>query len=324
MLKKWNAYRIKERLVRGFVVASGIPAVAAVVTLIVLIVVAKIYAGSLHDYGFAQGDVGKTMAYFAETRSALRGCIGYDDAENIESMRSTHDRDKEMFAESFAALEASMVSDANKEVYQKISDQLPGYWELEQEILELGSSSDEGKSKEAQDRAIHELMPVYDSIYTELSSIMDIKVERGDSISGTMTVVCTALVAVMAVTIILCMVFSIRLGRNIAESISRPMIQLGDRLQNFAKGDLLSPFPTADTKDEVADMIGSANEMATSLSFIISDMENILGKMASSDYTVMSQDNSRYIGDLRQLFESSKQLKDCMVETMHFIEESSQ
>lgn len=324
MLKKWNAYRIKERLVRGFVVASGIPAAAAVVTLIVLIVVAKIYAGSLHDYGFAQGDVGKTMAYFAETRSALRGCIGYDDAENIESMRSTHDRDKEMFAESFAALEASMVSDANKEVYQKISDQLPGYWELEQEILELGSSSDEGKSKEAQDRAIHELMPVYDSIYTELSSIMDIKVERGDSISGTMTVVCTALVAVMAVTIILCMVFSIRLGRNIAESISRPMIQLGDRLQNFAKGDLLSPFPTADTKDEVADMIGSANEMATSLSFIISDMENILGKMASSDYTVMSQDNSRYIGDLRQLFESSKQLKDCMVETMHFIEESSQ
>lgn len=324
MLKKWNAYRIKERLVRGFVIASGIPAAAAVVTLIVLIVVAKIYAGSLHDYGFAQGDVGKTMTYFAETRSALRGCIGYDDADNIESMRSTHDRDKEMFAESFAALEKAMVSDANKEVYQKISDQLPDYWELEQEILDLGSSSDEGSSKEAQDRAIHELMPVYDSIYTELSTIMDIKVERGDSISATMTVVCTALVAVMAVTIILCMVFSIRLGRNIAESISRPMIQLGDRLQNFAKGDLLSPFPTADTKDEVADMIGSANEMAASLSFIISDMENILGKMASSDYTVMSQDNSRYIGDLRQLFESSKQLKDCMVETMHFIEESSQ
>lgn len=324
MLKKLNEYRIKDRLVRAFVIASGIPAAAAVVTLIVLVVVAKIYAGALHDYGFAQGDVGKTMAYFAETRSALRGCIGYDAAQDVESMRVAHDKDKELFMESFANLEKVMVSDANKEVYQMISDQLPGYWELEQEILELGSGADTASSIEAQERAMNELMPVFDGIYNELSSIMDIKVERGDSVSETMTVVCIALVAAMAVIIALCMTLSIRLGRNIAESISKPMIQLGGRLEEFAKGDLLSPFPIADTKDEVADMIGSANEMAKALDFIISDMEYILGKMASSDYTVRSKDDSRYIGDFRQLFESSKQLKTCMVDTMHFIEESSQ
>ena len=83
MYEKLNKYRIKERLVRGFVIASGVPALVAAVALIALIVVAVIYSNALRDYGFAQGDVGKAMTYFAEARSTLRGCIGYDDAASI-------------------------------------------------------------------------------------------------------------------------------------------------------------------------------------------------------------------------------------------------
>ncbi|MDE7112791.1 MAG: methyl-accepting chemotaxis protein, partial [Acetatifactor sp.] len=87
--------------------------------------------------------------------------------------------------------------------------------------------------------------------------------------------------------------------------------------------DLFTPFPTVDTEDEVADMIASANDMKESLDFIISDLEYVLGEMANSNYTVRSKDSSRYVGDFKQLFESSKKLRDCMVDTMHFIEESS-
>ncbi len=68
MYEKLNKYRIRDRLVRGFVVASGVPALVAALVLVVLIVVAKIYAGSMQNYGFAQGDVGKAMTHFAEAR----------------------------------------------------------------------------------------------------------------------------------------------------------------------------------------------------------------------------------------------------------------
>ena len=91
MYEKLKKYRIKERLVRGFVIASGIPAAVALIALIALIVVALVYSGALKDYGFAQGDVGKAMTHFAEARSTLRGCIGYDDEAAIESMRASHD-----------------------------------------------------------------------------------------------------------------------------------------------------------------------------------------------------------------------------------------
>lgn len=323
MHEKLNKYRIKERLVRGFVISSAIPAAAAVVALIALVVVAVIYSGALRDYGFAQGDVGKTMTYFAETRSDLRGAIGYDDPDAIESLKVSHEENIRNFEECFADLEQYMVSKENKEVYKAISDKLPAYWELESQIMELGATTDRIKCEQAQEIALSELAPLFKEIYSELSSMMDIKVDRGNSVSTTMTVVWIVLVLVIALIIIASMFFSIRLGANIAENISKPMVELGNRLEGFAQGDLFSPFPAVENDDELSDMIASANDMAQALDFIISDMQFILGKMADFDYTVKSQDNSKYIGDFKQLFESSKKLKDCMVETIHFIEESS-
>ena len=323
MSKRLGKQRIRERLVRGFVIAAGIPAAVAVIALIALIVVAQIYAGTLENYGFAQGDVGKAMTYFAETRSALRGVIGYDEMSAIENMRDAHDKNVELFEQSFADLESAMVSETNKKIYNEISADLEEYWKLEREILDLGTTTDRVVATEAQNTAMSELLPLFDDIYQELTEIMDVKVERGNSVSVSMTVVCIVLIVAIILIIVLAMVYSVRMGTNIANGISRPLTQLSGRLEEFAKGDLFSPFPTADTGDEVADMTASANDMAQSLDFIISDLEHVLGKMADSDYTVCSKDGSRYVGDFRQLFDSTKKMRDCMIETMRFIEESS-
>lgn len=323
MGKNLNKYRIKERLVRGFITAAGIPAAAAVAALITVIAVAYIYAGALTDYGFAQGDVGKTMTYFAETRSALRGVIGYDEPSAVEKMKSEHDENVALFEKSFAALESYMVSEENKQNYRDITAELVEYWKLENEILNLGMTTDKEVAAEAQSRAITELMPLFDNIYSELTEIMNVKVERGNTISGIMTFVCLVLVVIIAAIIVLTMIFSTRLGKKIAEGIAQPMSKLSDRLEAFSKGDLFSPFPAVETKDEVADMIQAANDMAQALEFIISDMEYTLGEMADSNYTVRSKDSSRYIGDFRQLFEASRKLRNNMVETMRFIEDSS-
>ncbi len=327
MLKKieqnLSKYRIQDRLMRAFVLACGIPAAVATVVLIALIVVAVVYSDALENYGFAQGDAGKIMTYFSETRSALRGAIGYDDQDAINEMVEQHNESMEQFEKSFADLEKYMVSQANKDVYKSIKEKLPAYWALENDILTQGASVDRSVCELAQERAMNELAPLNKELNEQLVSIMDIKVERGNVVSATMTAVCVVLVIVLVLVIAFVIVLSIRLGRSIATSISEPLVELGDRLENFAQGDLFSPFPVVETKDEVAEMIKSANDMAQALEFIIADMEDILAKMAASDYTVHSKDGSRYVGDFRQLFESIKTMKESMVETMHFIEESS-
>lgn len=323
MGKKLNKYRIKKRLEYGFTVASGIPALAAVATLIVMIVISNIYASALRDYGFAQGDVGKTMTYFAEARSALRGCISYDDEAAMQSLKTAHDDNMEKFKTSFADIEKAMITDENKAIYKSISDKLSGYWSLDNEILQLGLTTDSELSMQAQDRAMNELMPVYNEIYEQLEDIMDVKVDRGNETSATMTVLCIVLIVIIVIVIMLSMLSSVRLGRGIADNIAEPLIALGERLDSFAKGDLFSPFPTVDTEDEVKDMIASATDMAQGLDFIISDMQHILGEMANADYTVRSKDGSKYIGDFKHLFDASRNLRNSMVETMRFIEQSS-
>ncbi len=319
MYEKLNKYRIKERLVRGFVTASGIPAIVAVIALITLIVVAKIYSDSLHDYGFAQGDVGKAMTHFAEARSTLRGCIGYDDEAAIESMRASHNESIESFTTSFAELEKSMVSEANKEMYSKIASQLPAYWELDQQVIDLGGTTDRALCEQAQEIAMNDLMPLYDEINNELIAIMDIKVERGDAVSGQLTVICILLIAVIAVVLVIAITTSIRLGKYIAKNISEPLNQLQERLENFAGGDLTTPFPEAETNDEIADIIHSAKDMGETLDFVINDLEYVLGEMANSNFTVSSRDGSRYKGDFRQIYDSMKQLRDMMIETLNMI-----
>ena len=319
MYEKLNKYRIKERLVRGFVIASGVPALVAAVALIALIVVAVIYSNALRDYGFAQGDVGKAMTYFAEARSTLRGCIGYDDAAAIESMRTSHEESIESFTSSFADLEKSMVSEANRKVYSEISSKLPAYWELDREIIELGATTDRALCEQAQAMAMSDLMPLYDEINNELIAIMDIKVDRGDAVSVRMTIVCVILLVVIAVIIVIAIVTSIRLGKYIAENISAPLIALQHRLETFAEGDLTSPFPEAHTNDEIADIINSANDMGQTLDFVISDLEYILGEMSNSNFAIRSKDGERYKGEFRQIFNSLKQLRDTMIETLRLI-----
>lgn len=323
MYERLNKYRIKERLVRGFVIASGVPTLVAALVLIVLIVVSKVYSNSMQNYGFAQGDVGKAMTHFAEARSTLRGCIGYDDQDAIESMRASHEQSVQDFTKSFGDLEKFMVSEANKEVYKKISDLLPAYWELDNEIIELGGTTDRALCEEAQARAMTELRPLYDEINNELIDIMDIKVERGNSVSSRMTMIATALVIVIAVVIGVANWSSIHLGRYIAKNISAPLGKLRDRLAEFAMGDLTSPFPETDADDEVADIIRSANAMAQTLNFIIYDIDYILGEMSNSNYAVRSKDGSKYTGEFAQIFDSLKQLRDNMIETLRYIGESS-
>lgn len=323
MLKKLNNMQIRERLVKAFILIAGSLAVIAAVGLVTMIVVSNLYADALTNYGFAQGDAGKAMASFADSRSALRGVIGYEEQSAIDSMMEEHEKCKENFSNEFAAMEKTMVTAANKEIYAQLQQELEEYWALEQQILELGATTDQEQCIEAQNLAMGELRPMYSSIYEKLSEVMDIKVTKGNTLSTQLSVTCTVLSIVIGIVIVCALFVAFRLGVGIANSISVPLNELKERLATFAKGDLSSPFPEVSTKDEVADMIEVAKEMAGTLQFIIDDENKILEAMAEANYAVTSQDSSRYAGDFEELLLSMRDLKRQMVTTIKSIEEAS-
>lgn len=323
MLRRLNSMQIKERLTKAFLVVAGMLTLVSVIGLVTLIIVSNTYSKALVDYGFAQGDVGKAMAVFADTRSALRGAIGYERQDDIDKMVNEHANSKEEFLQAFASMERTMVTAANKKLYQEIGQELESYWKLEQQIMELGATEEQEKCAEAQKIAIEELMPMYEHIYSDLTEIMDLKVSFGNQRSQQLTILCTVLSFAIGAVIILAIFVAMRIGTAIANSISIPLREIKDRLVVFAKGDLSSSFPEVHTKDELADMVEAAKDMAEVLNFVIADEGKILGAMAEADYSVTSEDPDRYSGDFEKILLALRALKKQMVATIESIEEAS-
>ncbi len=323
MLKKLNNLQIRDRLVRAFVTVACIMTAVSAVILIMLLVLSRMYASALVDYGFAQGDIGRAMAQFADSRSAMRGIIGYDEQEAIETLLKNHETYKSEFTREFDKLESAMVTAENKTLYNQVAEKLDDYWAYEQEIIDLGATVDREKCKIAQDMALGDLAPIYNDIYDDLTQIMKIKVDRGEFMSTLLTTVVIVLIIVIIIIITISIIFALSLGRGIANSIAAPLDAIKDRLNIFAQGDLSSPFPTVDTKDELAEMAATTTNMAAALQFIINDVKDILNQMADADFTASSTDKSKYAGEFEAILDAMARLKKQMAETLQSVSEAS-
>ena len=316
--------KIRERLKKSFLMVSLLATAAAAVGIIAVVIVTNRYNHALNQYGFAQGDIGRAMVAFAETRSAIRAIIGYNDMDLVASVTEQYNEKEERFAEYMVSVEQVLVNDYEREAYETISQKLETYWQLAAEIMELGSTTDVEKSAQAQQRMVEELNPIYDELYSLMGNLLIEKVEEGDALSKQLQILALVLMAVIVAVIVFTMIFAMRISRDIASGIAEPIQALNDRFLTFARGNLHDPFPEAKTEDEVAEMIGNANEMASTLYFIIADAGRLLGQMASGDYVIHSEDGAKYTGDFEKLLLSMRSLRDQMVSTLNSISEASE
>ncbi len=320
MLKK---EKIETRLKRSFFVVSSITAVAALIALISVMVISGRYSYALNNYGFAQGDIGRAMFEFADIRSSLRAAIGYDEPEAIEAVVKQHEQLKTEFEDSLSQVEHTIVSKSGRATYDTILAELEEYWKLDTEIMELGATTDRELCKQAQDMALNDLAGIYNSIYEGLEELLQVKVTEGNKIASTLSVLKWILAVAIVVAVGAAMAISLQIGGKIAKRIAVPLQNLGERLETFAVGDLSGDFPQIDTGDEVEDMGKHVIHMASNLSAIIYDIEEVLGEMAGGNYTVSSKIKEKYTGDFKKMYGSMKGLRDQMTETLCAIGETS-
>jgi methyl-accepting chemotaxis protein len=314
---------IEKKLTRSFFKVASIMAAVSILGLIALIIISNRYSYALKNYGFAQGDIGKAMFEFADSRSSLRAAIGYDNADAISTVVQQHNENKVLFEEYFAIVENTIVSEEGRKTYDAICSELDAYWALDQQIMDLGATTDRELCKQAQDIALEDLAPAYNSIYSKLESLLNVKVTEGNQLSTRLSVAGLILSIAIVVVIAASLTLSTKIGRTIAKGIAAPLGKLGNRLKTFSAGDLTSPFPLVETGDEVEHMEKDATEMANNLNVIIHDISEVLGEMAGGNYAVKSKQAQKYTGDFQKLYESMRGLRDQMVETLTSIGEVS-
>ena len=322
--KKWKMMNIQTRLKKGFRFTTILTALAGVLAIIVLGIMSTQYSDALKYYGFSQGDIGKAMVTFTETRSCTRGLIGYTDPDVLSTLSENHDTKKESFEKYWSEVGDTVKTKAEAKIYDDVNSKLEDYWKIEKEIKKLGLNiADPGAQKQAERRASAELAPAYNEIYKGMASLMDKKVTEGDALKARLGVLSIVAFILVIVIIIVAYVIAMKIGTEVAVGISTPLDALKKRLETFSKGDLESEFPTAESKDEIADMIHVASDMAVDLRTIISDSDMLLGKMAEGDYTVTSQVKDKYAGDFVGLLMAMSRMKHQMNDVMSQINDAS-
>ena len=323
-MKKGHELKIRERLSKSYLQVIFIASISAIVGIIALLVMTRMYNNALNNYGFSQGDIGKAMTAFSGARSEVRAAVGYMDEDIISDAKDTYYTRKDSFQQYLDDIESSMVTQAGKDAYNQIVKDLDGYWDLSDQLIEEGSTTDQEISKKVQRREADELGPAYQVVYNDLKNLMNIYVQKGDQIESVFAVMEIIAVIIMIAVIILSILSGRRYGNQIADGISKPLQQISERLKTFAEGDLDSEFPEHDAKDEVAEMIETARKMADNLNVIISDSGKLLNEMADGNFAVATEHEERYTGKFNDLLVGIRNMNRKINDSLHQVEETAE
>lgn len=323
-MKKGHELKIRERLSKSYLQVIFIASISAIVGIIALLVMTRMYNNALNNYGFSQGDIGKAMTAFSGARSEVRAAVGYMDEDIISDAKDTYYTRKDSFQQYLDDIESSMVTQAGKDAYNQIVKDLDGYWDLSDQLIEEGSTTDQEISKKVQRREADELGPAYQVVYNDLKNLMNIYVQKGDQIESVLAVMEIIAVIIMIAVIILSILSGRRYGNQIADGISKPLQQISERLKTFAEGDLDSEFPEHDAKDEVAEMIETARQMADNLNVIISDSGKLLNEMADGNFAIATEHEERYTGKFNDLLVGIRNMNRKIDESLRQVEETAE
>ncbi len=324
MDKKQEKQKVKYRLNSIFNYVTNLTSIAAIVAVIAMIFVSARYNSALEHYGFIQGDVGKALASFAGTRSALRGAIGYIETDSIQNQNTIYSTKKSNFETYMSDVKSKIDSSEMESLYNDINNNLSAYWTLSDSIIKAGSTSDVGQSNAAQRQEQDELATKYDNIYDGLTSLMSYAVNEGDSLKTQITILEVACIIVVVLIMILARIQSSRSSNKLANGIETILNSTAKRLTELAEGDLDNPFPESEYDDEFKGMLDRSKLMADDLNLIISDVVRIMGSMGDGNFMVKSECRDKYVGKFGDLLQAMVTLRDRMIETLQQVDTAAQ
>ncbi len=320
---KFKEMRIKKRLISAFTIVIAIFGMVSVLVAATMIYMVGDYNKVLEYYAFPQGDIGRAMNATAEVRSATRAIIGYETQALIDAVSDQHETAVEEFEYYREQIRPTMITPEGDACMAAIDKAWEAYIKVDEEIVALGSTTDQEKCALAQERMINELAPLYNELDDAMKELMDVNVEKGEIEQTKLHTLETIVMVVIALAIVSVVSVSAKIAAAIAKGIEIPLKEMEERLGKFAKGDLSSPFPTVDTKDEIADMVQSATEMAERLRNITLDVACMLQDMAGGNFNISTSHEKEYKGEFQGLLDGVMGMNEQMCGALEEVDMAS-
>ncbi len=117
-------------------------------------------------------------------------------------------------------------------------------------------------------------------------------------------------IIISSVAIGLSIVFAFIFARPIALSVS----SVSDRLKLLSQGDLSSPVPKSNLKDEIGQLALSLDQTIAELNLYINDIASVLGDISADNLDIHS--NQQYLGDFAPIKSSLEDIVESLNHTM--------
>ena len=123
-------------------------------------------------------------------------------------------------------------------------------------------------------------------------------------------------IVIDAVVILASILVSIVVALILSNNIGIPMRACAKRMKQLVEGDLESPVPQNNGKDETAELTRSTAQLVSGLHTIIKDINYLLTEMARQNFDVQSSHRDAYVGGFQGILESMRTLKLEMSSTL--------
>mgnify|MGYP002589849274 CR=1 FL=1 len=127
-----------------------------------------------------------------------------------------------------------------------------------------------------------------------------------------------------AILLIVILVIAILLAVRMAGEIGNPIRACAERLQLLEQGDLSSPVPTYERRDEIGVLSLTTRQITTRLQELIGDIGYLLGEMADGNFDVRSRDYDLYQGDYTNILASVRNINRNLSHTLQQINLAAQ
>ena len=323
MVKKLNGKRLRQRISSAILIVAILVSFSGILGGTAMLVMGIQYHYALTNYGFSQGDIGKMMITFADTRSNLRAAIGYQDKTLVQETYEAYETKKQA-CKDYAATVETVASAEERKLYDQIMSGMEDYFTSADKVVQMGKDvTNIDQRNQAQRLAKDEVAPKYEAIYDNMVQLLDVNTSEGDKLENNLKVLTYVLLAIVILIIIAAILIARKLGDALALNIVNPLDALAERFKAFAQGDLTSEFPVMESEDEVSDMVTVAKDMAENLSAVIKDVNYRMELMAKNDYTGSSAIPEKYLGDFAAMNDAIHQMNEDMNDTMRHIEEAA-
>lgn len=123
-------------------------------------------------------------------------------------------------------------------------------------------------------------------------------------------------IVIIAVLVVAVIVLAILISIRIANGLGKPIRVCVQRIQHLGEGDLTSPVPQFNRKDEIGLLSNATSEIVNVLSGIIADIGYLLNEMARGNLNVRSQKRELYVGGMKAVLTTLQDLERGLSDTM--------